>query len=317
MKKRHLHLSDLHGYSRLAIDATLGVTDLVEAMHLNFLRMPRPFTAVRGKHHMHSHGPVLAAVRKATGLVYGSVRGVTRMVGIGLDVALRRLQPEVEHIQSSKERYAVLSIVNGVLGDHMAIRNNPLTITMGWRHQGKPLEMSTEALAQALPQATGRILVMLHGHCMNELQWTTGSGHNHGEVLAHNSGFTPMFLRYNTGLHVSQNGRALADQLEQLVDAWPTPVQEVCIIGYSMGGLLARSAYYYGTLMQHSWMQLVRKLIFVGSPHHGSMLERAGNLVDIALEVSPYSEALARLGKIRSAGTTDLRYGNLVDEDWK
>ena len=62
--------------------------------------------------------------------------------------------------------------------------------------------------------------------------------------------------------------------------------------------------------------QSVADRLIVGSPHHGSMLERAGNLVDVALEVSPYSEALARLGKIRSAGTTDLRYGNLIDEDW-
>ena len=316
MKKRHFHWSDLHGYSRLAIDATLGVADLVEAMHLNILQLPRPFTTVRGKHSKRSKGRVQTAVRRTTGLVYGSVRGVTRMVGAGLDLALGRLQPAVEHIQSSKERAAVLSILNGVLGDHMLSRNNPLTITMGWRHEGKPLELTTEALTQAMPQAKNRILVMLHGHCMNELQWTTGSGHNHGEVLAHNSGFTPMVLRYNTGLHVSQNGRALADQLEQLVTAWPTPVQEISIVGYSMGGLMARSAFYYGALAQHSWMAQVRKLIFVGSPHHGSMLERAGNLVDTALEVSPYSEALARLGKIRSAGTTDLRYGNLIDEDW-
>ncbi len=316
IKTRHIHWSDLHGYSRLAIDATLGVTDLVEAMHLNILRLPQPFTTARGKQRKQSHGPVHSVVRKATGLVYGSVRGVTRLVGTGLDAALGRLQPELEHIQSSKVRAAVLSILNGVLGDHMTTRNNPLTITMGWRYQGQALASNTEALRQALPQATGRILVMLHGHCMNELQWTTGSGHNHGDILAEHNGFTAMVLRYNTGLHVSQNGRALADQLEQLIKAWPTPVQEICIVGYSMGGLLARSAFYYGALAQHGWMQQVRKLIFVGSPHHGSMLEQAGNLVDIALEVSPYSEALARLGKIRSAGTTDLRYGNLIDEDW-
>ncbi len=316
MSHRHLHWSDLHGYSHLVIDATLGVTDLVEAMHLNILRLPRPFNSLRAKHRAGKHGPVHAVARKATGLVYGSVRGITRLVGAGIDKALERLAPEIEHLQSTKERAAVLSILNGVLGDHMASRNNPLTITMGWHHKGKPLALTTEALGQALPQANGRILVMLHGHCMNELQWTTGSGHNHGEVLAQHTGLTPMVLRYNTGLHVSQNGRALADQLEQLVAAWPTKIQEICIVGYSMGGLLARSAFYYGTLAQHGWMAQVRKLIFVGSPHHGSMLERAGNLVDVALQVSPYSEALARLGKIRSAGTTDLRFGNLIDEDW-
>ena len=316
MKKRHLHWSDLHGYSRLAIDATLGVTDLVEAMHLNILQLPMPLNTVRGNHRKRANGRVQTAVRKSTGLIYGSVRGVTRLVGAGLDLALGRLQPAVEHLPSSHQRAAVLSILNGVLGDHMVNRQNPLTITMGWHHQGKPLPLNTEALAEAMPLANGRILVMLHGHCMNELQWSTSSGHNHVHSLAHGGGFTPMVLRYNTGLHVSQNGRALADQLEQLVQAWPTPVEEIHIVGYSMGGLIARSAFYYGALTQHSWMPHVRKLIFVGSPHHGSMLERAGNLVDVALEVSPYSEALARLGKIRSAGTTDLRYGNLIDEDW-
>ena len=83
-----------------------------------------------------------------------------------------------------------------------------------------------------------------------------------------------------------------------------------------MGGLVARSAFYYGAQAQHSWLRQVRKLLFVGTPHHGSMVERAGNWVDVALEASPYSQALSRLGKIRSAGTTDLRHGNLLDEDW-
>lgn len=312
MKARHFHLSDLHGYSHLAIDATLGVTDLVEAMHQDILQLPMPF----GKSGSTVTPAVVQAVlRKATGLVYGTIRRVTRLVGGGLDVALGRLQPELAQLQSTKERAAILSILNGVLGDHMTARNNPLTITMGWRLNGHALEATPEALASALPQAQGRVLVMLHGHCMNELQWTS-NGHNHGEVLAAANGFTPMILRYNSGLHISQNGRALADQLEQLLKAWPVPVEELCIVGYSMGGLLARSAFHYGALAGHGWMQHVRKLLFVGTPHHGSMVEQAGNLVDIALEVSPYSQALARLGKIRSAGTTDLRHGNLLDEDW-
>jgi len=32
--------------------------------------------------------------------------------------------------------------------------------------------------------------------------------------------------------------------------------------------------------------------------------------------LSPYTAAFARLGRIRSAGITDLRYGNLLDGDW-
>lgn len=315
MKKKHVHLSDLHGYSRLAIEATLGVTDLVEAMHHNILKLPLPFGRPATEPRPGVHGTVYQVLQKSSGVVYDAVRGVTKLVGGGLDAALNHLQPELAHLHSSNERAAIVSILNGVLGDHMSTHGNPLTITMGFRREGKPLDLTPEALVSALPNPQGKVLVLLHGHCMNELQWCR-NGHDHGEVLAAANGYTPMYLRYNTGLHISQNGRAFADQLEELVRAWPVPVEELCIVGYSMGGLLARSAFHYGALAQHHWLQYVHQLMFVGTPHHGSMVERAGNMVDLALEVSPYSEALSRLGKIRSAGTTDLRHGNLIDEDW-
>ena len=34
------------------------------------------------------------------------------------------------------------------------------------------------------------------------------------------------------------------------------------------------------------------------------------------LDATPYAAPFGRLGKRRSAGITDLRYGNIVDEDW-
>lgn len=177
------------------------------------------------------------------------------------------------------------------------------------------LELAKDSLAGTIAQSSGKVLLMLPGHCKNELQWCR-NGHVHGEVLAAANGFTPVYLRYNTGLHNSENGRALADLLEKLVLEWPVPVQELCIVGYSMGGLVARSAFHYGAKVRQGWPALVHKLFFLGTPHHGSMLEQAGNVLDKALEISPYSHALSRLGKIRSAGTTGLRHGNLVQEDW-
>jgi hypothetical protein len=53
--------------------------------------------------------------------------------------------------------------------------------------------------------------------------------------------------------------------------------------------------------------------VFLGTPHHGAPLERGGRLVDALLEASPYAAPLARLGRTRSAGITDLRYGNVTD----
>ena len=316
MKHPHIHLTDIQGYSQLVIDATLGVTGIVEAMHHTILGLPMPLGKVRAKPITGMPGMVYKGLQGSSALVYKLVRRVTATVGSGMDNAVEYFHPERDPAESSHARTAVVSILNGVLGDHMQDHGNPLTLGMTFRLGGRALEINREALTSAIAQPSAKILVMLHGHCMNELQWCR-NGHDHGVVLAAANGYTPMYLRYNTGLHISENGRALADQLEQLLAEWPTRVQEICIVGYSMGGMVARSAIHYGKKAQHAWVKQVHKLFFVGTPQHGSMVEQAGNLIDKALEMSPYSHALSRLGKIRSAGTTDLRHGNLVDEDWK
>lgn len=303
--KSHLHLSDIRGYSRLAVDATIGLTDLVESMHGNIARAPRVF------------GPAIQERTKGiTGLAYRSVRGVTRLVGGGIDAVLARLIPLLGEVPSSAQREAVLAALNGVLGDHIAVSGNPLAIPMRLRRDGRVLELTGQALAAAIPQPGGRILLLAHGLCMNDLRWRR-KGHDHGAALAADAAYTPVYLHYNSGLHVSVNGRAFAGLIEELLHAWPVPVQELAIIGHSMGGLLARSACHYGRLAGHDWLRYLGKMVFLGTPHHGAPLERGGNWVDFVLEASPYSAAFARLGKIRSAGITDLRYGSLVDEDWE
>jgi len=316
MKHPHIHLTDIQGYSQLVIDATLGVTDIVEAMHHTILGLPMPLGKVRTKPATGAYGMVYKGLQGSSALVYRLVRRMTTVVGNGLDNAVEYFHPERDPAESSRERTAIVSILNGVLGDHMQAHDNPLALSMTFRLEGRALEITRAALTNAVAQPSAKILVMLHGHCMNELQWCR-NGHDHGAVLAATNGCSPLYLRYNTGLHISENGRALADQLEQLLVEWPTPIQEIFVVGYSMGGMVARSAFHYGKMAQHAWVKRVHKLFFVGTPQHGSMVEQAGNLIDKALEISPYSHALSRLGKIRSAGTTDLRHGNLIDEDWK
>src|SRR4030095_10668393 len=140
---------------------------------------------------------------------------------------------------------------------------------------------------------------------------------NQPSVLARELGFTPLYLHYNSGRHISTNGREFADLMEALVGQWPVPVEELVIMGHSMGGLVTRSACYYSALAGHDWLRRLRKLVFLGTPHHGAPLERGGNWIEILLGVSPSNAPFARLEKIRSAGITDLRYGNLLDEDWE
>ena len=150
---------------------------------------------------------------------------------------------------------------------------------------------------------------------MNDLQWNREE-HDHGAALARDLGFLPLYLHYNTGLHISENGRSFSDLLETIIDQSPQPVT-LFIVAHSMGGLVTRSAYHYGELSDHTWLNSLQKLIFLGTPHHGAPLERAGNWIETILEISPYSAPFSRLGKIRSAGVTDLRHGNILDEDWK
>jgi len=306
-QKSHIRPADIRGYSRLAIDATLGLTRLVETMHHTIARTPAPL----GKY-------TREPTKGITGLVYRTIHGTTRLVGSGIDALLGQLIPLLERkpAASSGKREAVLAVLNGVLGDHLAASGNPLAIPMEFRRDGHPLRLTAAGLAASIPQPTGRILLLVHGLCMNDLQWQR-NGHDHGQALAGEGGYTPLYLHYNSGEHVSTNGHAFAAALETLLQAWPVPVEKLVILGHSMGGLLARSACHYGKLAGHAWPKHLQQLVFLGTPHHGAPLERGGNWVTVMLEFSPYTAALARLAKIRSAGITDLRHGSIVDEDWK
>jgi pimeloyl-ACP methyl ester carboxylesterase len=303
-KKSHVQGSDLRGYGRLAVDATVGLTSLVETMHHNILRMP----GILGK-------STQQPAKGITGFVYKSIRGVTRLVGGGIDALLGQLAPLIGRGASSPEREAVLAALNGVLGDHLAENDNPLAIKMCLRRDGQPLKLTRAALTKAIPAPSGKILLLVHGLCMSDLQWSR-NGHDHGTALAVDAGFTPVYLHYNSGQHISSNGRACAGLIETLLREWPAAVDELAILGHSMGGLVTRCACRFGEQQGHAWLRHLRKIVFLGTPHQGAPLERGGNWVDAILDASPYTTAFARLGKIRSAGITDLRHGNMSDEDW-
>jgi len=300
------HARALRGAARLAAEATTGLTDLVEAVHARVATLPGLPAPADGR------------TRGITGLVYKTVRGVTRAVGGTVDTLLSALAPMLAarpDALPSPEREALLAALNGVLGDHLARTANPLGIRMALRSGGRALPMERDALAAALPDAGGRPLLLIHGLCMNDLQWRR-DGHDHGQALAAALGFTPVYLHYATGLHVSTNGRALANLLEQFLAQWPHPIERFAVVAHSMGGLVTRSALHYGRAAGHHWPDRLDDIVFLGTPHHGAPLERAGQGVDMLLSATPYASPFARLAKLRSAGITDLRHGNVVDEDW-
>jgi len=302
---RHLRKSDIRGIAQLATQATTGVTRIVEGVHHSVLNTK----GIPGGKVIHS----------ISGVVYKSVHAATFAVGKGVDVVLSKLQPLLESAEDAEpgtpRREAVLAALNGAMGDRLLATNNPFATQMSLRYLGHPLNRDNP-----MPAATGKVLLLIHGLCRNDLQWRTqqeDAVHDHGEALATALGYTPVYLRYNSGLHTSINGRELSAQLEQLVEYWPVEIEELTIVAHSMGGLLTRSAAHYAVQDDLQWPDHLKNIVFLGTPHHGAPLEQAGNWLDVIIGSTPYSAPFTRLVQLRSAGITDLRHGHVLDEDWQ
>lgn len=197
IKKSHIHVSDLAGLNVLATHITLGVTDLAEALHNNVASSPGIVGA-----------PLEESSRAIAALVYESIRGVTRSTEGATDAMLAQFGPVLDQ-SSSPEREAVLAALNGLMGDYLAATGNPLAIPMRLRRGGQPLTLETKALIAAIAPPRDKLLLLVHGLCMNDLQWKQNRS-DFGAALARDLGYTPIHLHYNTGLHTSTNGRALA-----------------------------------------------------------------------------------------------------------
>jgi hypothetical protein len=301
--RHHLRASDIRGIAQLATQAIEGVTDIVEGVHQSvWSTMGVPGGAQQGR------------TRGITGLVYRTVRGVTQVAGKGVDTILAGLKPlDTSNENDTPQRTAVVAVMNGVMGDRLAAAESPLAIPMTFRYRG------AETLP-SVPAATGKVLLLIHGLCMTDLQWHTNNGDrevDHGESLAGALGYTPIHLRYNSGRHISENGRELCTLLEQLVNDWPTALKELSVVAHSMGGLLIRSAVQIAGHQQLRWPGHLKNIVFLGTPHHGSPVEQIGNWVGGALAATPYTAPFTKLADLRSAGITDLRHGHLLDRDWQ
>jgi pimeloyl-ACP methyl ester carboxylesterase len=312
---RHLRASDMRGVAKLATESIVGINRITEAVHQAVLAaLGLPGAKAPGR------------TRGITGLVYQSIDAITRLVAKGIDAPLAALQPLFDVLESERPetpgREVAVAILNGVMGDRLAATANPLAITMTLRSAGKALDRPS---MRKLAHATDRPMVLIHGLCMSDVHWRPAPRLDeqdaavvvdHGQALAAAGGFAPICLRYNSGLHTSLNGHELARLLEQLVEDWPTPIEQLTLVGFSMGGLLVRSACHYGAQAGMRWPGLLKNAVFLATPHHGAPLERAGNWLDVVLGSTSFSAPYGKLIQLRSAGITDLRYGHVLDDDW-
>lgn len=330
-------MGQLKGLKDLVFDTIEHTTHLVEQNHLSVARK-----YARRVQYIAPAVPVKVVNSVHCGIaqgVYTSIRLVTRAVSglteAGLVIASHRagqeaskassLQPEVTATLPTWVDSAQ-GVLNGAIGDYLNQRGNGLEIPMALHHQGQPLALEAMNLKNTLPRTNSKICLFVHGLGCTEQVWNTGAQRfygdaqqNFGTMLARDLGYTPLYLRYNSGLHISQNGKQLADLLATLVEAYPGPIDEILLFGHSMGGLVVRSAACYGVRNKQPWLERLKGVFCIGSPHLGAPLEKASNVVAAVLSFfdTPGTQVPAQLFRLRSAGIKDLRFGYLVDEDWQ
>jgi pimeloyl-ACP methyl ester carboxylesterase len=229
------------------------------------------------------------------GAVYGGLRAGSRLVGATASHAVSGT------ISDSPRGAVVLAVLNGLRGDVLEREGSELACPMEFRVDGLPVSPADLA-------ASPRVVVFIHGLFETEHAWGRES---YGARLARDLDVTPLYVRFNTGRHISDNGRSLAALLDELVACHE--VSAIALVGHSLGGLVARSACHAGG----DWTRLVRHTVSLGTPHTGAPLESAVHYASAALGVAPETRPFSGFLRRRSAGIRDLRSGSLVDEDWQ
>lgn len=313
-----MRTADMHALGDVAAEGLTVLNTLVRGMHIGIAR--RVFSSI---------GPAAKPVEVAH-------NAVAHIIYEALDAAGHRLPPALSSMAAAglafdddpalDERPGIaeaIAALNGIYGDELADRHSPLAAPMALRVSGRPVVLTPDSVSTAFPHPTDSLVVFVHGLCQTEASWrrpprpvADPDPRTYGERLHHDLGFTPVDIRYNTGLHISTNGHELDDILTRLVEVWPVPVRRIALVGHSMGGLVVRSACHYGHEQNRRWTRATRQVVCLGSPHLGADLEKGVNAATWAMARFGETRALAQLLNLRSDGIKDLRFGALLDDDW-
>ncbi|MEX2250789.1 MAG: hypothetical protein WD895_01820, partial [Acidimicrobiia bacterium] len=310
--REHDQVNEMRGLGELIALVVDRVTAPVEGMHRAIADRSLRWTGSAGEPARRMLDATIATIYEAIRLT-GSAAGTS--VGLGAMVASSR----DELFSETRFGSRVQAAINATWGDELEQRGNDLRIEMGLRNpDGTLIHLTPADLAQSFPSATPRLVVLVHGLGRTESCWQ-GKGEQAGlwEQFTADTSVTPVMVRYNTGRHVSENGTELARLIEQVWRSWPTHIESMALVGHSMGGLVIRSACHVGQAEQQSWVDTVDKVVTVGTPHLGAPLEKAVNVVSWGLRATPESSPLADFLDARSAGIKDLRFGAVVEDDWR
>ena len=306
--------NEVRALTAFAFDELRGFPGGIRDMHLGIaqrgFRSVGPFGRPAQVIHDELSRRAYDAIASGTGALGRAADAALEKRGVGQDVLL----------STTRRGSALVAALNGLTGDRLERSRSELHQPASVRVDGEDVALDTGSLRAGFPDATPRLVVFLHGLMGTEYYWDWGAaqpGETYGTRLAADIGCTPVYLRYNSGRHISENGHDVAALLEELVEAWPLEVDEVALVGHSMGGLVARSACYQGSESGQRWTGLVRHMVSLGTPHLGAPLEQGAHVASALLHTLPETRMFGAFLRKRSAGIRDLRQGSLVDEDWR
>jgi pimeloyl-ACP methyl ester carboxylesterase len=311
--------NEVRALSALAFDELRRFPGAIRDMHLGIAERAFRGVGPAGR-------PVQLLHDAISSRAYGGIAAGASMLGKATDQAMEQ-HGIGEHVSLSttpKGNFGI-AVLNGLIGDRLEREGSALHQPSSARIGGQRIALEESSLRDAFPQATPRLAVFVHGLSGDEFCWSWGQNpatnpraeDAYGDRLLADLNCTPVYLRYNSGLHISENGRTVAALLEELVGAWPVKVRQIVLVGHSMGGLVARSAAHQAHEHEHEWVGHVRQIISLGTPHMGAPLERGAHWAAVTLDKFPETRMLSGFLKKRSAGIRDLRHGSLVDEDWR
>lgn len=261
--------------------------------------------------------PVRAVHDTMVGGVYESIRFATGALAQFAGDLLSRRNPDANPVSDSPSASRVQAAFNAVLGDRLAERGNALAVTMSVRAGNHFVGIDEDSLAAAFPTATDHIVILLHGLGQTEHCFAVPEGESGLVERARDAGFTPVGVRYNSGLPIADSGERLAWLLDGLVDAWPVADAQVSLVGYSMGGLVARAALGVGVRAGHGWVGHTEHVVTVGAPHHGSLVAKGVRVASRGLGLARTTRPLSDFLDGRSGGICDLEEGDGVATGWE
>lgn len=295
---------------------------------LAFIELAKATTGIGAVHRAISDR-VYSAVRLGVGgfavpsqvvhntIAEGTYRSIAASCSVAAEVAARTVDGGGPVLSETRRGAVAMGALTGLIGDALSESGSPLATVMSVRKEGRVQSLDKDALAREFPDATPDLVFFLHGLMETEFAWEIGGTPTYGRRLETDLDCTELQVRYNTGRHISENGTDLAELITDVVQNWPVPVDQIVLVGHSMGGLVARSACHQAALADRSWAPKVRHIACLGSPHLGAPLARTVHAATALLRRVPESRPFGNLLHRRSAGIRDLYAGSLVDEDWR